>query len=66
MYMRYVNLECTYNQNDQIQTVPHIEEISHFVFLDFQKFLHGVVKDKRAKNDFASEDEVVTRQDVTQ
>ena len=65
MYMRYVNLECTYNQNDQIQTVPYIEEISHFVLLDLQKFLYGVVKDKSAKNDFASEDEVVTRQDVT-
>ena len=36
------------------------------MFLDLQKFFNKVVKDKPAKDDFASEDEVVARQYITQ
>ena len=56
----------TYNQHDQIQAVPNIKEIRHSMFLDLQKFFNKVVKDKPTKDDFASKDEVVARQYITQ
>ena len=36
------------------------------MFLDLQKFFNKVVKDKPTKDDFASKDEVVARQYITQ
>ena len=36
------------------------------MFLDLQKFFNKVVKDKSTEDDFASKDEVVARQYITQ